>query len=707
MYKSQTRGRKVYNALGGTIGIIAIIIVAIIVTVLVLWYLRKRAIELMNEKDDFMRYQKLMQPYLKIKRENQNFTEESVQFEMDRFQFTNVLLPLGDPKQNRTWDTDSEVFGDLCHTLMSMVSYGSDRSSKYYKDATLWNQILFSIRTISDKLPDIPTDFRVPWGTNWYQFSITYPTFLVSAAFSYFATFNREDPFMTRHLSSYITNYFKESKIVDGLYSIGWLRGESNVIGMSVPVIGGRLYSKRFNKDANSQKYAREYMAADYVYKNNGFYYDNTYITHLARSDGYTTSFYYEFVFVFDFYRMTTRFFKVLHKTFSIIEHPTIDRHHGPWFTRGPSMRGFAPGRKYAKLGVDIRGFERSICVRTKDVGLYYCGQIQPLAAYESDRTNIEWAQIWVFMRRPLTKTSASRLYKELVPYYDGVHSYGAKQLDWPSKTTTTTTYAPETSLCSLCCDQDRAAGMYNKYRLRMADRYTFDIEEINLATPDGFHVFFNCKVDMVAAASDPYTVAVRLGNLDDDYDVSLTGVGAKHSFAFDDFIGTFLYLDDIDDQNSEEVIHIKEVHDPETGQDTKALYLQPTARQVMSFGFSNNFYEYGSTKRHNNLNSIPNIKELSTENFLLEVVEKTAGSSADTPEALLFLHNLKKKTTIVSYAFNNELPRGITIKKTLLDKKFTKYTVTGGVLDNTTGIYSVNTYEKQFQIVLTNVEMK
>lgn len=64
---------------------------------------------------------------------------------------------------------------------------------------------------------------------------------------------------------------------VNGIYSMGWLRSESNVIGISVPVIGVRLYANRFNANANSQKYAREDMDAEYVYSENGFFYDNTY----------------------------------------------------------------------------------------------------------------------------------------------------------------------------------------------------------------------------------------------------------------------------------------------------------------------------------------------------------------------------------------------------------------------------------------------
>ena len=699
MFKSQTTGRKLYSALGGKIGIITIIVIAIIIAIIIIIYIRKKVKDQMLENDDFLRYTKLIIKYLKTKREVSNYEETRVQFNLDRFEFTNVLLPVGDIDKNLLWDTDSSTFGDLCNDLIGMVSYGSDKNSKYYKNPLLWKQILFAIRTIAAKLPDSPQNFTVPWGDNWYQFSITYPMLIVSTAFSYYDTFGTEDAFLTRHLSSYINNYFKESKTVDGLYSMGWRRYESNVIGMSVPLIGGRLYSNKFDREANSQKYARDYMSVNYVYTGNGFYYDNTYITHVSRNDGYTTSFYHDFVFIYEFYRMNTKFFKVLHKNFSITEHPDIPLHHGPWFNRGASMKGFVAGRKFATYGIDIRGYERGVCVRTKDISLHYCGQILPLAAYESDRINKEWAQCWVFMRRPLTKKSAERLYTSLVPHYDGVHSYGLKQIDWPSVTTTTTTYEPSSALCSLCYMPDKAAGMYNKYKIKMANQYTFDIEEINLVTPQGFHVYYNCKVDTTLASSNPYTIACHLGDLDENQEGRLTGIGAKNSYAFDNFIGTFLYLDEIDNENSENVVKLEKILDPATSKQIDTLYVQPTQRQIFSFGFSNNFYEPNSLRRHNNLNSEPRIDQLSTDEFKLE--------KSNTDDALLFLHNLKEKTCAVSYAFNNTLPRGLRIKKNILDEKFEKYNIDGAIFESSSQEYTFNTYEKQFQIILTNVVLK
>lgn len=699
MFKRQTRSRQLYSAIGGKIGLIAIIVIAIIITIIIVLYVRKRIQDSKEDADDFLRYLKLIIKYLRDKRESSNFQEERVQFNLDRFEFSSILLPVGDVTKNLTWDTDSSTFGDLCNDLMGMVSYGSDSMSKYYKNELLWKQIMYAIKTISAKLPDVPKDYNVPWGDNWYQFSITYPLLLVSTAFSYYDTFKAEDSFLTRHLSSYINNYYKESPVVNGLISMGWLRYESNVIGMSVPLIGGRLYSNRFDPNTNSQKYAREYMNAEYVYTNNGFYYDNTYITHVSRNDGYTTSFYNDFKFIFDFYRLETRFFSVLHKNFSITEHPDFPLHHGPWFNRGASMKGFAPGRKFAKYGVDIRGYERGVCIRTKQISLHYCGQMSPLASYESDRTNKEWGQCWIFMRRPITKTSADRLYKELVPYYDGVHSYGVKQIDWPSTTQTTDVYPPDSALCSLCYVQNKAAGMYNKYKIRMANQYSFDIEEITLGTPTGFHVYYQCKVDSSLAASNPYTIACRLGNLDEAQIGRLTGIGAKNAYAFDDFIGTFLYFDEIDTENVDSVVHVDKVMDPATGKEVDALYVQPTQRQIFQFGFSNNFYEYGSIPRHNNLSQQPSITELSTDDYKVEKL--------DTEEAILILHDYKAKKAVISYAYNYILPRGITIKKSILDQKFESYNVYGGQLNSSSGIYTVNTYEKQFQMVLTDVVYK
>lgn len=700
MFKNQSRARKIYSALGGTIGIVTILIIAIVVTILLIVYLRKKALERSNDDNDFLRYQKLIKPYLKIKRESQHIDEERIQIDMNRFEFSNTLLPVGSPTLNITWDNDSSTFGDLCNNLIGMVSHASDSSSSFYKNETLWKQIIFAIRTIAKKLPNRPQNFRVPWGSNWYQFSITYPTLLVAAAFSYYTVYGIEEPYLTRHLSTYISNYFSESSALDGLYSMGWLRYESNVIGMSVPLIGGRLYANRFDSNVNSQKYARKYLTAPYVYEQNGFYYDNTYITHVSRNDGYTTSFYYEFKFVYDFYRLKNNFFKILHKNFSITEHPDFPLHHGPWFNRGSSMKGFEPGRQFASYGLDIRGFGRGVCVRTKTISLHYCGQILPLAAYESDRTNQEWSQAWIFMRRPLIKTSANQLYKELIPYYDSIHSYGLTQVDWPSDTTTTTTFPPQSALCSLCYIQDKVAGMYNKYKIRIGNQYDFDIEEINLATMDSFHVFYRCSVDMNIAATKPYTIAVRLGQLDEQQlPTMFTGIGQKYAYGFDDFMSIYMYLEDIDQQNKQNCIKLQKILDPATSQDCDALYMQPTQRSTFNFGYSQNYYEYGSKQRPNKLSENPTINILSTDNYQVEKL--------DTEDAFLILSDFVSNIAVVTYAFNNILPRSISIKKSIFDERFKSYTVENGILNSTSTIYTVNTYEKQFQMVLRNVVFK
>lgn len=396
---------------------------------------------------------------------------------------------------------------------------------------------------------------------------------------------------------------------------------------------------------------------------------------------------------------MDTKFFKILHKNFSITEHPDFPLHHGPWFNRGSSMKGFEPGRKFATYGIDIRGYERGVCVRTKNISLHYCGQIMPIAAYESDGVNKEWAQCWIFMRRPITKSSPQNLSKELVPFYDGVHSYGKTRVDWPSSTSTTEVYPPENALCSLCYIQDKAAAMYNKFRINVGNQYKFDLEEINLATNTGFHVYYICKVDLIMSSSKPYTIACRLGKLDEVQTGRLTGVGAKHSYAFDDFIGTFLYLNEIDSENNENVIKIEKVRQETTGEDLDALYVQPTQAQSISFGFSNNFYEYGSKERHNSLIALPTINELVTEDFKVEKI--------DIEDALLFLHNYSDKTIAISYAFNYTLPRGFKLKKSILDERFKSYDVVDGILNSAKTEYTINTYEKQFQMVLKNVVYK
>lgn len=150
MFKTQTRGRKISAAIGDKIGLIAIIVVAIILTILVIVYVHKSILAQ-------MRYTKRITKYLRIKRESSSYLEERVQFNLDRFEFSSVLLRVGKASTNLTWDTDSLTFDDLCNDYMGLVSNVSDTSSKYYKkNHLLWKQILYAIKMIADKLPDIP-----------------------------------------------------------------------------------------------------------------------------------------------------------------------------------------------------------------------------------------------------------------------------------------------------------------------------------------------------------------------------------------------------------------------------------------------------------------------------------------------------------------------------------------------------------------------
>lgn len=699
MFKSQTLGRRLYSAIGGRVGLIFIIVIVIILTITIIIYFRRKIIEQRRMNDDFYRYNKLIDEYCLALRQQSNFTEEDVKLYMDQYQFNQTMIPLG-ASEGREWFKDTEIFGDLCNILRNMMTYASDPDSKYYKNKDLWKIILSSFRFFNPNVPNYVTDYQVPFGTNWYQFSITYPIYLVATAFSYLKVFGREDPFLVRHLSSYINNYFKDPPRPDqGMISIGWLRDGSNVAGMSVPLIGGRLYSRRFTPNTTSQQYIRNFFAAEYSYSGNGMYYDNSFIFHESRNDGYTTSFYNEFLLVYNFYRLNTRFFKILHHNFSILEHPTIPYHHCPWFTRTGSCKGFQPVRKFARYGLDIRGYERGVCVRTKEISLFYNGQNPGLACYESDRVNKEWGQCWVFMRHALTKEHPGRLYPTLVPYYGGVHSYGLKQIDWASQLQTTNTYNATNVTCSLCCFQDRAAGMYQKFSITMDSIYKFDVEEINIATPTGFHVYYHCQPDMVLASSNPYTIACHLGKLDPVQENRLKGIASKHAYAFDNFIGTFIYLDEIDDQEDTNVIKTGTIKNPGSGDMLDTLVIQPYIRQTIKAGFSNNYYTPGTKTLYNNMLELPTIWKLEIEGFTLERLE--------TENALLLLHDNVKKECMISYAFGAVLPKQIEIKKSLLDERFESYKVTDGIYMAGREAYVVNTFEKQFQMHIKDIKYR
>lgn len=278
-------------------------------------------------------------------------TDEDVSFYISSFKLNDILLTpedLGLNSERGTWESDSETMGTLINIVHSLMVRTINPKDSLYKDEKIWGIVKHTIRTMASRLPTKPIDNTFTWGTNWYQFSITYPLFLVSSTYMHRRLFKSNDEFVTRHLSSYIANYFSDPKTVtEGMKSIGWTRDGPNAVMMAVPYTGGHLFMRDWSEKATSMQYVKNYVTLNFVTSGNGFYANDTFIYHSSRDAdgsmvglralGYLTSAYGDFVLMSNFFGMPN-VVNAIHSILSKTEHPTIPLHNGCWFTRRPNM---------------------------------------------------------------------------------------------------------------------------------------------------------------------------------------------------------------------------------------------------------------------------------------------------------------------------------------------------------------------------------
>lgn len=626
----------------------------VVVLVIILFCLGTFIYYLYAKKSAFSDKQSLFETLIYEYALNRTISDPSrVQFYMNSFTFDSVMLTaeqLNLSDDRKIWYADSETFGSFVNTLNALMAATIDPTSRFYKSESIWKMLRHAIREIEAKLPSVPENYKFPWGVNWYQFSVSYPLFLVSTTYMHRRLFRRDDEFMTRHLSSYIANYFKDPPTSKGIISMGWLRNGPNAILMAVPYIGGHLFLNDWNEHSTGMEYIRSYVTLKFVTTKDGFYPDGSFVFHTElRAFGYITSAYQDFVLVSKFLGITNSL-KAVHLALAKSEHPTIPRHFGPWFNR--TARQYSSFSRLGKLGFFVYDHMRGISAKTADWIISFNGQQPDICFYESDASNYSWAQYWTMARRFMYKDTPENIYKQLLPYYPGIWSYGRQAIDIKSQTTTTETYLPAEASCIICKMGDEAIGMYNKYIVDMAGNY-FDVTELTLVTRIGVHCYYNIKPNISLAASNTLTLGVQVDELSPEG--RLAGEGAEFgkrfaktcSFVYPGVLGKTL-TDEIDDPM-------------DANKKLTVLYIEPRLDSGGSeCGFSNVHSESG----HNELIVPPQIDRIETAQFTLIFSDV---------KSVLILQNKITKTAVVSTDMGPIYRTDLSIEKSVLDDTFNR----------------------------------
>lgn len=670
--KKNTLNRTVYWM--GPIGILIFCI--LLLTIILIFILRNKRKS--DMKDNKMRFKELLIDYTEGSFQN-NYSDDLVDNYINLFIFDETLFPQsvldsGNSVNNATWNNDSEIFGSLCKILHNMLGVSTKPTSKHYHSKEIWDRLDFAIKTFSKKQP--------PWGDNWYQFAITYPLLLVSMAYFKEDYTSVEDLFLIRYLSTYIKKYF--IPLINGFNdTYMYFRDGPNAVMMAVPYIGANILMGTYDYNDLGITYVRNYVNLKRVEVGEGMYDCDTFVFHkiLGPAFGYITSAMPDFKFIAEFFnnnQTMKRINRILEKT----EHPTINLHFGPWFNRGPNMRGLANRGAYGFYTFD---YMRGVSVKTKDWALSYRGQQQNLCFYESDRANFKWAQYWFSARRFMYQSTESKLHQELIPYYSGCLSYNNITLEMRSNRQTTETFTPTNSSCIICA-LPKCIGVYNTYKIRYS-QYTFDVKEMNLITESGAHFYYNFNVDENTHANDPFTVAVNFGELEEE---GSTTIG--HMYKFKE-AASFVYKGD-----GGEIIKTKIKHPQKFDVTYDAVQIRPhisAITRILECGFST----MHDDRTSNECIKTPNINTIETTNYILH--------RPANQQNLLYLYDIKKKQCAVSNDMGIKFKKTITIPVESLQQTFktSSYKIPGVMTVNNDHTKTIPPGEK-YQLLVKNVKL-
>lgn len=459
-------------------------LVTLCVVIIIYTYLNESA--KLKNKNKITRFSNLIKEYT---RSRDTLTEAEIELYKKTYHEDTLLSTLFGAQN---WHPNVEIFGKIVEIHFSLLAAVDNPRSKYYKDPQIWNILDNTVKVISNYLP-APKHQTFPFGTNWYQFTITYPRFLVAYAYIR-QMYNKPNMnFVKIKLTTFIAQYYQQpTKPNVGIISMGWARDSSNAVMAAVPYIGGKLFlneEKKLRTD-NVAKYVSEFTKIKYVTNGDGFYADGSFIFHgnVLRAYGYITSAYYDFVLVSKYFDhdMTPH----LEKMLSMIEHPTIPLHFGPWFTRAPSLN--TKHNHLGRFGFTTIAKIAGICVKTPKFFSTFNLQRPELCFYEADRRNSTNYMVWTQFRQPLDMDSIpfATYNTSMIPKFSGVITYGGRVPSLISNTSTTETFKPLTARSIICNNGVCVAG-YQLYEIKHG-HYAVKIEELFLITENGIHCTYN-----------------------------------------------------------------------------------------------------------------------------------------------------------------------------------------------------------------------
>lgn len=609
-------------------------------------------------------------------------TEKDISFILDSFQYTQEMIP------SYNWKVDVEDFGDFTIQMKNLCLASATSKSAYYKNREIWKKIIHFSNVVMEAIPAPPVPKQLPWGSNWYQFSITFPLFLVLANYMHLKLFGKINEQLQKHLGNYIQYYFEVPKThKDGIISMGWQRDGPNVVMMAVPYIGGHLILKDLNPRDNVCRYAENYVKFKFATSGEGLYPDGGFVFHTGlRAYGYIYSCSEDIVLVSKFFGLSN--WTKLKEVYAKLEHPKIDVHNSAWFTRSKNLGRSAKFGNYGEIGFFVIDSIRGIIAKTDKWMLQFNGQKNNLGFYEADKNNFHWGLVWLGARIFYNKNTVPSLHTDLVTRYPGVISYGNKIVDWRSDTNTTTLHYTNNSCRTIICSFPNCIGIRNEYKIAKVD-YNISVIEMVLITKRGHHSYYHLSPDTNLHSQNAITLSVNLGKFVKKENNS--GLGER--YIFDDSI-SFIY--------SPAATIINEIiEDPITKKRINSLQIKPMVlnddegEPVAKCGYSTVYDNIDA----NSVYDLISINKIVADNYVLEY-------DKNFPKTL-YLYNKENNQVAISREMDvNNYETTFKMEISTLYEKFKDGFTLNEYSKNINGTVLTKTNDR-YQMTLNNVQYK
>lgn len=396
-------------------------------------------------KNDIDRFTKLIVQHLSTAA----FNDKEATLTLSNFDKTNDhLLP------DYNWKSNSLDFTNFLNEMVNVLRCVINKKSTFFKSEKCWDILAFTVEYIAEILPARPTYQMVPFGTNWYEFSISFPRLLVFSTYLYRSQFNKFHKKMADRMKNTILGFLPSP-----ISSMGWIREGPNTVMMCVPYLGGQIISG--NKqyiNTTEMKYVLNQIEMNLVSEGQGLYHDSSFIFHEhLRAYGYFYDAHKDYVLLMDYFKTGSK--KHFVKVHQILEHPKIQRHFAPLFTRSRNFNSKVSG----SLGFYTIDSSKIISVKTNEFILQFFGQNANLYCYESDQADFRMAQVWAMARILMTSSFPEKVPIEIIPFLPGVISDKGKLIERKSTTTTTDAFLCQEATCIITKFKD-AIGIYNRY---------------------------------------------------------------------------------------------------------------------------------------------------------------------------------------------------------------------------------------------------